>query len=216
MAGQIRRLLATRSEVATQEERRRLQRDLHDGIKQELFAASMQLAAAQAALSDNDGALAAALTQAAGSCRKAQQELAVLLGEGATLLDGLPLNGALEELGAELEKACGVRVTSELACRLEIAGTAEEALYRVAQEAFTNIRRHARASTVTVQLACTDGQAWLEIRDDGCGFDASSVAAGMGLKTMRERLELLGGELSLESSSSGTCVTAVLPVTEGP
>jgi signal transduction histidine kinase len=90
----------------------------------------------------------------------------------------------------------------------------EAALYRVCQEALTNVARHARAGRVTVRLIATPERVWLIVEDDGRGFDASEVPEDRhGLVGMRERAEMLGGTLQVRSSpGAGTRVEATVPL----
>jgi signal transduction histidine kinase len=88
---------------------------------------------------------------------------------------------------------------------------AEVSVYRIVQEAVDNALRYATATAVTIAVREEDGTIRVEVRDDGHGFDPDASVAGFGLRGMRERVELLGGELEVESSTAGTHVTAVLP-----
>ena len=92
----------------------------------------------------------------------------------------------------------------------------ETAAYRIVQEALTNVARHASASTVTVRLWATPDTLGVQVEDDGAGFSPERVlipGTSSGLSNMRERADLLGGKLEIESSSgAGTCVTAELPL----
>jgi NarL family two-component system sensor histidine kinase LiaS len=211
MAHQIRNLLETRAVVAAEEERRRVQRDLHDGIKQELFAASMELAAARASRHTNPDAAADALTHAHAACRRAQQELALLLQDDPGPPDR-DLNLALRELCARMASDAGVEVTYDCHDHLRLPMLAADALFRITQEALANIRRHASAAHVSVRLSTHDGTVRLEIADDGHGFDVAHVSHGMGLVSMRARVGDLEGDLSLESGNGGTTISVILPV----
>jgi signal transduction histidine kinase len=89
----------------------------------------------------------------------------------------------------------------------------ETGVYRIVQEALTNAAKHGEATHASVSLAEDDGRVHVTVRDDGRGFDPGAGTAGFGLAGMRERVELLGGELSLSSAQGqGTTLTAVLPV----
>ena len=214
MAEQLRNLLHTRSQLATREERRRLQRDLHDGIKQELFATSMQLATARASLPPDADALAAALDHAHASCRRAQHELAALLDQAVPQADRANVEAALSELAQRLGAETGIAVTTSIEPDPSLSNNTEQTIYRVTQEAFTNIRRHAQASTVTLTLENNATETRLRIGDNGRGFEPDLPRQGMGLQTMRERVEALGGKLVITSNGSGTSIDATLPRTE--
>jgi signal transduction histidine kinase len=212
MAEQIRNLLDTRSEVATQEERRRVQRDLHDGIKQELFAASMQLAAARSSLPAGATAIGATLDQAQASCLRAQQELVALLDAvPPSPLSGASLEAALSELGDRVAGEANLEVTQEISAGIRLSEAAEAVIFRIAQEALNNIRRHAGATNVTLTLSGDVLEARLRIHDDGRGFNPDALSIGIGIRTMRERVEALDGHLTVESDSTGTTLNAVIP-----
>jgi signal transduction histidine kinase len=91
----------------------------------------------------------------------------------------------------------------------------ETTVYRLVQEALTNIVKHARANTVRVSVGLTDGEVIVEVQDDGVGFDAEAQTTGFGLAGMRERVYLAGGTLHLHSGEPGTLLSARLPV-KGP
>ncbi len=102
-----------------------------------------------------------------------------------------------------------VRVQGEGTTPLQI----EEALFRVAQEGLANVARHSRASGVKIQLTWNEEEVCLSIRDNGQGFDtARTVRKGLGLTSMRERVEALHGRLSIASSEEGTTVEAHVPL----
>ena len=135
-------------------------------------------------------------------------------------LKELGLQVALESLARRAETRDGMRVKMVVA-RDHEPGTEEErlhedletAVYRVAQEALTNIGRHARAEAVTLELLEVGQELRLTIQDDGVGFEPGSNSTGFGLKGMRERAELAGGRLEVESSpGNGTRLSATFPV----
>ncbi|MET8154127.1 sensor histidine kinase [Actinoplanes sp. NPDC049668] len=197
------------AELGAAAERNRLARDIHDSLGHHLTAISVQLAKAEA-FRDRDPAAAdravADAHRAAGrALREIRESVGVLRAEPFLLAVAL---GALAE---GLDDA-GFRV------RLEVSGSESahdraglEALYRVAQEALTNARRHAAADRVEVVLRCGDADAVLEVEDNGRGF-AVEAATGTGLPGMRERLAALGGSVRVESAPGrGTRVVACLP-----
>jgi signal transduction histidine kinase len=91
-------------------------------------------------------------------------------------------------------------------------GELETAVYRLVQEALTNVAKHARASRVRVAVGESGGELCIEVQDDGAGFDPDTTGEGFGLSGMHERVSLAGGTLSVESGEGGTLVTARLPV----
>lgn len=217
MADQIQTLLHSRQQLAVVEERQRLARDLHDSVKQQIFAASMQVAAARALASTDPEKTAARLGEAELMIGQAQKELNALIRElRPAALGDKGLLAALRELCAEWSRANGipteVRGQGERATPLEV----EQALFRVAQEALANVARHSDATAVDVRMRWEGDEITLEIADNGRGFDVDErTGAGHGLRNMRERIEALGGTLTLTSNADtrgGTRLAAHAPV----
>lgn len=219
MAADVENLLQTRGELATLEARNRFARDLHDSVKQQVFAVSLQIAAARALIGKDMDSAESHLGQADELVRQAQKELNILIAEmRPAALEGKGLAGALREYvarwseGAEIPADFGVR--GEREAPLET----EQALFRVAQEALANVARHSGARHAEVDLTYTDRDVTLRVADDGRGFDTSRVSGGgFGLQSMRERLVRLGGRITVDSApGKGTRVTAVCPYKEPP
>jgi NarL family two-component system sensor histidine kinase LiaS len=217
MAEELQTLLHSRQQLAVVEERQRLARDLHDSVKQQIFAASMQIAAARALARTDAEKTESRLAESERLIGTAQKELNALIRElRPAALGDKGLAAALRELCAEWSGASGiaaeVRTQGERATPLEI----EQALFRVAQEALSNVARHSGATTADLRLAWEDARLTLTIADNGRGFDvAERVGAGYGLGNMRERIESLGGDLRLSSGlngSGGTVLEARVPV----
>lgn len=210
MAEQLRTLLETRQELAILKERQRLARDLHDAVKQQVFATAMQLAAAQAVVDNDPGAARDLIAAAEQLVHQTQQELTTLIRElrpsaltdkglAAALADTVDDWSKRTKIGAE------VRVQGERETPLAV----EQALFRVAQEALANVARHSGATTVDVRLAWDPGGLTLAVADNGRGFDVKRVdGKGLGLSGMRERLEAIGGTLGVGSTSRGTRLEA--------
>ena len=223
-AGAARLDLPRRLASAQEDERRRVARDLHDQMGQYLAAIGLGLKAIEDAAPDGSPARPQLrrlqdLADAVG-----RQIHRVALELRPTALDDLGLDSALstyvEEWAARAGVAADFSAAGADAGRLP-AGV-ETALYRVVQEALTNVLRHARAGRVSVTLHRTGGGASVVVEDDGAGFDAESVAppAGsggrLGLLGMRERLAQVGGTLTVESAAGqGTTVIARVPATAG-
>jgi len=210
MAEQLQILLETRRELAIVEERQRLARDLHDAVKQQVFATAMQLGAVQAVIDTDPRAARDILAEAGQLVNQAQQELAILIHElrPAALTDKgltMALSAAVDDWSRRTRIAAEVRVQGERATPLAV----EHALFRVAQEALANVVRHSGATTVDVRLAWDPGGLTLAITDNGRGFDVQRVdGKGLGLSSMRERIEAIGGTLSVGSTSRGTRLEA--------
>ena len=210
MAEQLRTLLETRGELAVVEERQRLARDLHDAVKQQVFATAMQLGAAQATLDDDPGAVRDLIAGAAQLVSQTQRELTALIRElrPAALTDkGLAtaLADAVDDWSKRTRIGAEVRVQGERETPLAV----EQALFRVAQEALANVARHSGATAVDVRLAWDPDGLTLAVADNGRGFDVTRAdGQGLGLSSMRERIAAIGGTLSVGSTPRGTRLEA--------
>jgi signal transduction histidine kinase len=204
---------ALRRVVEAQElERRRLARELHDQTGQELTSVLLGLKAVEEAQSDAERveALAAVREQVVETLHDVRR-LAVELRPKA--LDDFGLVPALERLRDTFAEQTGMRVDLESRLRERLAADVETALYRIVQEALTNIVKHAQASAVSIVLARQGGVVTALIEDDGRGFSPDGGGEGLGLLGMGERLALLGGKLKVESSpGSGTTIVAEVPL----
>jgi NarL family two-component system sensor histidine kinase LiaS len=216
MAEQVRTLLITQQELAVIEERNRLARDLHDSIKQNVFAAALLIGAARAYLPPDTLPAQTYLADAEALAEQTRQELTALIRElrPARLDDKglvIALRGYTEDWSRRMGIAVALRVQGERIIALDI----EEALFRVAQEALANIARHSGAEHVTIQLAWDGAQVRLTISDDGAGFDvAHAKGRGIGLASMRERMAAHNGTLKISSATGATTVEATLPLHE--
>ncbi|WP_149830248.1 sensor histidine kinase [Streptomyces tailanensis] len=199
------------AELSAATERNRLARDIHDSLGHHLTAMSVQLEMASDFRSLDPDAAQRALNEARRSVRLAlgdvRQSVRALRDEATrpTLSAAL---AALAQDGVALP-----RVTVEVSGDEDGYGAVElTALYRAAQEAVTNARRHARASQVTVVVQLAGDAARLEVTDDGRGFAPDADAAGFGLLGMRERVHLVAGSVDVDSSpGAGTRVTVTVP-----
>jgi two-component system sensor histidine kinase UhpB len=205
--------------VAAQEvERRRLARELHDGTGQALTSILLGLSAVEHAESLEGARRAVApLRQLVVETLQDVRSLAVELRPKA--LDDFGLGPALRRLGESVRETNGLDVQVE--ARLgasRLPADVETAVYRIVQEALSNILRHAAAERVSIVATRRERSVSLVIEDDGQGFDIGAPAEGMGLVGMRERVNLLDGELGLESTvGEGTTIVVDLPLvgTEG-
>jgi two-component system sensor histidine kinase UhpB len=204
---------SARTALAAQErERTRIARELHDEIGQALTAVLLQLERtsrrADAPLRDEMDEAREGLRTSLEDVREIARRLR------PEALDDLGLASALAALTNDLARRTGVRVERRLAADLRALEPDEElVVYRVAQEALTNVARHSEAQQASVTLARTGAQeVTLTVRDDGCGFDAAAHARGTGLRGMRERAVLIGASLDVESRPGhGTTVRLRLP-----
>jgi signal transduction histidine kinase len=213
MAQQLQRLVATRQELAVVEERHRLARDLHDSVKQQTFVITMLVGAARNLVTGNTEA-ERMLSEAERLAGQTQHELTALIRTLRPLaLSDTRLSAALRAFCGDWSQLTNIRVQLEIPDELPVAPNAEHELLRVAQEALANVARHSHATAVAIR-ACVEGEcALLAIHDNGHGFDPDHVNdAGLGLRSMRERVEALGGSLTILSGVEGTRVEARIPV----
>jgi signal transduction histidine kinase len=195
--------------VAAQElERQRLARELHDETGQALTSILLGLKQLEGAESP---AAVQALRELVVATLQDVRRLAVEL--RPKVLDDFGLVPALERLTQGFSEQTGIKVDLEASTITErLPVEVETAIFRIVQEALTNVVKHARAQRVSVLLTRADGRIKAVIEDDGTGFDPSTTDGGIGLIGMRERIELLDGSLVVETSAtSGTTVAAEVP-----
>ena len=202
--------------IDTQEEERgRVARELHDGISQLLVSVRYALDLAHRRLSLGDARAGDSLRKGIASLTTAIQEVRRIsrdLRPGA--LDDLGLGPALKTLTDEFGTRTGIRAELEtVVFRNRLDDEAKIALYRIAQEALTNIERHADATEVNIRLYGHRRGATLRIQDNGGGFQRGETESGLGLRNMQERVEQLGGTLRILSSTDGTTIEAEVPLT---
>ena len=214
------RLSAEAPASAREDERRRLARDLHDGPAQTMAAALFGVDLAVSALDRAPATAREELLTARGLLRDALDDVrALMAGLRPRLLEERGLNVALNALAA-MPSLWGTEVSVEtqgIGAEDRLPADIELALFRIAQEAVSNARRHGAASRVRVSLAISRGVAELLVVDDGRGFPCEPGSLwsnnGEGLPGMRERAELLGGTLRVESEpGAGTRVAVTLPL----
>ncbi len=215
MAEELQNLLATRAELAALEERNRLARELHDAVKQQVFATAMQVAAARHLLAQDLERAKIHLEEAERLARRTQQELAVLIRElRPAALEGKGLVAALREYVAEWSQQTGIeadlRVQGERGLPLHV----EQALFRIVQEALSNVAKHSEATHVDIRLLWARDEVTLIVADNGRGFDVDAVRGkGLGLRSIEERVAGLRGQVRIESKpGQGARVVARIPV----
>jgi signal transduction histidine kinase len=205
---------------AQEDERRRISRELHDSVGQLLTALTLAIKTTRdsAELAPQTEARLSEVQQVADELGRVTHDLAVRL--RPTVLDDVGLSAALAQHVSDWSAHSGVEVDYEAAAveRERLPRPVETAVYRVVQEALTNVARHAAAVHVSVVVGRHANFATVAIEDDGCGFDPEEVAASgrLGLLGMRERVLLNGGTLDIESSpGQGTTVLARFPLQTG-
>lgn len=206
------RRLAAQLAHSQEAERARVARELHDGVTQSLV--SVKFLAESAAAQQPSKALDAVVTrlrEILGEVRLIAHDLR------PPLLDDLGLARALEQFGREWQERSGVPLRVELAEPPALPEGVATALFRFAQEALGNVERHAEAGSACLRLQLDGAGLLLAIEDDGRGFDLEAASRGpdhgLGLMHLRERIEMLGGQLQLESRPGQTRIAAYLPRT---
>jgi signal transduction histidine kinase len=202
-----------RERIAIDHERARISQDLHDGAVQAIFAVGMGLQAVSRATDDD--LLRVRLRNEAKALDGVIDDLrAYILGLVPGVLSDRDLAAALTQMAAAFSRttgvACEVDIDNSLAAELD---TGAASVVQMANEALSNIARHAHASRVSLTLRRSGADAVFEVRDDGCGFEPAAVATrGHGLRNFAGRAEGLGGRIRVESAAgNGTVVRVVIP-----
>ena len=208
---------------AQEEERKKISRELHDEIAQTLTGINVELAALKTAATINVKGLQKKISSTQRLVERSVDIVHRFARElRPTVLDDLGLIPALHSFVKSFADRTGIRVGLTVFADVEKLDSAKRTvLYRVAQEALTNVARHARASRVNVSIQKSGGAARMEIQDNGKSFQVQRVlrARGnnrLGLLGMRERVEMVGGDFSVESTAGkGTTILAKIPFTKG-
>ena len=191
-----RRESARRALAAQEAERRRLSRELHDEVGQALTGVLLEL---EGATEESSSPQVVEAREGVRASLEEVREIARRLRPVA--LDDLGLAAALRGLAVQVARSARFEIERQVESPLpELSAEEELVVYRIAQEALTNVARHARADRVELRLAQRDGALELVVRDDGRGFDPARTAEGAGIRGMRERAVLVGAELWLDAS----------------
>lgn len=213
------RLLTIKVIGAQEDERKRIARELHDDTAQILFAQLLRIAAMKTSGPETTPTQVDQLEEMTVEAIEAVRRLALELRPPA--LDDLGLREALEGLTQRYSEQMGIPIAFHTAgFRERLDPAVELVLYRVAQEALTNVAKHARARSASVVIDRRNGQVCLTVEDDGIGFDNGMSAGhehrglGLGLFGMEERVMLVGGTLRISrvSPGGGTSIRAVIPL----
>ena len=208
------------SMAASEEERRRWARELHDETLQAL--GGLRVVLSSALQRGSPEGLAAAVRDAVDQMSSEIENLRNLITElRPAALDEIGLQPAIESLAARVTETGGLEVKTHfdlgktLAVNARLETELETTIYRLVQEALTNVAKHAQAAHVAVQVTEDDGRAKVVIKDDGIGFSPQDPQSGFGLAGMRERVSLAGGTLEVRSEpGSGTTIRASLPLSD--
>ncbi|GCF07000.1 sensor histidine kinase [Dictyobacter arantiisoli] len=210
--------------TTAQEERNRLARDLHDSIKQQIFSITMSAAAARARWERDQPRVRSILDDIERTAREAQVEMQAMLQQlRPRALENIGLIESLRMQSQALEYRTGANVALEISTlpsEEDLPPGSQEVLFRIVQEGFANIARHARASNVWLSLYQQGQFLLLEIGDDGQGFNIShmpkqSNAGGMGMQNIQERIKALHGTVQIWSvTGTGTTIQIAIPLAE--
>ncbi|MBI5032786.1 MAG: GAF domain-containing protein [Chloroflexi bacterium] len=216
------RMLDSIRTIAAVEERNRLAREIHDTLAQGLTGIVVQLEAAERIAMKQPARASSSLDRAKNLARHCLEEARRSLWNlRPTPLENLSLYEALSQAVVRINEQEGLQVELSLfGEEHRLPPNVELNLFRIAQEALTNVQRHARARNVTVLLGFDNTAVSLVVSDDGIGLDSTSHAerqAGLGLVGMRERAHLIGGDLTIESQAGqGTRITVKVPIIAMP
>jgi two-component system, NarL family, sensor histidine kinase DevS len=202
---------------SAEKERERWARELHDEALQSLAATRISLATALQ--SSGEGRAARIESAAEGAIAQLESqinELNRLINDlRPAALERLGLAGALEALAEESSARGGVEVAASVEIEGDLEPDEERLIYRLVQEALTNVLKHANASKVELGAEEGEGEIRIIVRDDGKGFDTGTSTGGRGLTGMQERIELIGGEIAVSSKpGEGTKISARVPLQE--
>jgi len=198
------RLHQQAQEAAAMAERARLARELHDSVTQALYSVNLYADATRLALSSGKTDVAAEnARQLRSLAREAMSDMRLLIFElRPSILEEAGLVGALQARLEAVEVRSGFQTAFQVEGERCLPPSVEAELYRVAQEALNNVLKHAQAKQVTVRLQFDEARLCLTIRDDGLGFDLETArqSGGLGLRSMEERVQQIGGNLILETA----------------
>jgi signal transduction histidine kinase len=203
-------LTASRARIVTtaDETRRQIERDLHDGAQQRLVSLAFQLRGAQAGVPPGHGELEAELTEIAGGITDVLDDLREM---ARGIHPAILAEGGLGPALKTLARRCAVPVELDVRTTGRLPEPIEVGAYFVVSEALTNVAKHARASSVAVDVEAVDGVLRLSVRDDGVG--GAAFERGSGLVGLKDRVEALGGRIAVESArGAGTTLSVELPL----
>lgn len=206
-----------KSHLMVMQERNRLARDLHDSVTQSLYSLVLFAEAGRRNLEKGEIERATTyLSRVNDTGQQALKEMRLFIHKiRPAILKEEGLDRALRQRLKAVEGRSGIEHEFIVDGKLDLPPRLEEALYHISQEALNNSLKHARANRVIVHLICDEEQVELEISDDGRGFDvdAARYSDGVGLKSMRERVEEFNGTVTLQSApGQGTTVRVILPL----
>lgn len=199
---------------ATLQERNRIARDIHDSLGHSLTALNIQLETALKLWQSNPEKAQQFLERAkrlgTQSLQEVRQSVSAMRSDP---VQGRPLQDAIASLVEDLHRSTGISPDCSLLLERPLPAEVHTAVYRIVQEALTNICKYASATEIQIQLQTTSDELYLTIWDNGSGFDVEANTTGFGLQGMRERTLALGGQLSIDSALGAGCrITAHFPL----
>jgi len=205
--------VSSRTLLAHEEERKRLARDLHDGVAQSLLAIQLNLEMMRARVKQGRALDDAALNQLVDESKMTVNELRRVARDlRPETLERTTLAEALRWLAEQCQSRAGLRVAFRADETSDVSSAVKDHLYRICQEVLKNVVTHAKATEATLRLARRDSLLELTISDNGCGFDAGAIESGLGLASVRERAQLLGGMARIDSSPGrGAKISITVP-----
>ncbi len=217
MAKQLQQFLKRSQEMAVSEERNRLARDLHDSAKQESLAASFHLGTALTLFERDPNSAKTHLVEADNLVDSVRRELTDLIHElRPPTMNGKQFDGTLNEYLIDWAHQTRIEATLIVEGFVDLPLETKQAIYRIMQEGLANVARHSSAEAVEVLLQFETESVTFCIRDDGVGFDPQQPFNGMGLDSMRERVESLQGVFRIQSEQDqGTKICITLPIDHG-
>ncbi|MDN6327667.1 MAG: sensor histidine kinase, partial [Alkalibacterium sp.] len=198
-------------------ERKRIARELHDSVSQQLFAASMMLSAVNQQIEESTEGVVSQLKMVEQTINASQTEMrALLLHLRPVQLDGKSLKQGIEHLLKELTSKIEVNIHYEIE-RITMPTVMEDHFFRILQELLSNVLRHAKAKVLEVYLTQNNNVIQLRVNDDGVGFDVEKPKSGSyGLQNIKERIEGMGGSVKVVSLPSfGTRIEINVPLIVG-
>jgi signal transduction histidine kinase len=203
-------------ESAAMEERNRLARNLHDSVSQQLYSLTLMAGSTKKMLErEHDlDTIKHSVARLGDTAHQALKEMRLLLYElRPAVLDSEGLVSALQHRIETVEERLGLRVAFQAEGLPDLSSDVEDALYHIALEALNNIVKHSESTNASINLIGKDGNIVMEISDNGKGFDTNRPHKGLGLPNMRERGQMLGGEVEVDSNpGKGTHVRVTLKV----
>jgi len=212
MSDQLGQFVQTRQELAASEERNRISRELHDNIKQQVFSINMNLGAATVLIEKKPEQVKEKIELAGTLTQNTLQDLDDLIGTlRPPVISGDALIDKLKQYGQTWQKSSGIHLEMKLQNYPPMDENMAGEIFRICQEALSNVMRHSKADTGFIELETNEIEVKLEIHDNGQGFDLHEQQSGIGLQSIRERVETMRGTFHIQSGTEGTTLMIQIP-----